>query len=60
MAYDRVVRNAARKTRSGRTIANQTVQGQGFEALAVAHSLALTEVSKDIAAAIRAGASDET
>jgi uncharacterized protein len=55
-----VVRNAAGKTRSGRTIAQETPQGQGFEALAVAHSRALTKLSQDIAAAIRAGAGEQT
>jgi uncharacterized protein len=41
-------------TRSGRTIARETVQGEGFDALAAAHSRALAAVSADIAAAIRA------
>ena len=41
-------------TRSGRTIARESVQGDGFDALAAAHSRALAKVSADIAAAIRA------
>ena len=41
-------------TRSGRTVAREAAQGQGFDALAAAHSRALAQVSGDIAAAIRA------
>jgi uncharacterized protein len=41
-------------TRSGRTIARESVQGDGFDALAAAHSRAFAKVSADIAAAIRA------
>src|SRR5262249_11886259 len=54
-----VVRRTAGKpvTRSGRTLARETVQGDGFDALAAAHSRALATVSSDIAAAIRAEAS---
>jgi len=53
-----VVRRTAGKpvTRSGRTLARETVQGDGFDALAAAHSRALATVSSDIAAAIRAEA----
>lgn len=40
-------------TQSGRTVAREPVQGQGFDALAAAHSRALARVSGDIAAAIR-------
>jgi paraquat-inducible protein B len=40
---------------SGRTIARETVQGDGFEALAAGHSRALATLSADIAAAIREG-----
>ena len=43
-------------TRSGRTVAREPVQGQGFDALAAAHSRALAKVSGDIAAAIQAEA----
>jgi uncharacterized lipoprotein YmbA len=46
------------KTRSGRTVAREAVQGDSFDALAAAHSRALTTVSSDIAAAIRAEASE--
>ena len=45
---------AGGETRSGRTIASEPVQGEGFEALAAAHSRALAQVSRDIAAEIRA------
>lgn len=40
-------------TRSGRTVASETVQGESFDALAAAHSRALAKLSGDIAAAIR-------
>jgi uncharacterized lipoprotein YmbA len=40
--------------RSGHTLAREAVQGKGFDALAAAHSRALAQVSRDIAAAIRA------
>lgn len=42
--------------RSGRTVAKEPVQGRGFDAMAAAHSRALAQVSRDIAAAIRAAA----
>lgn len=42
--------------RSGRTIAHETVATKDFDALVAAHSRALTELSRDIAAAIRASA----
>ena len=45
-------------TRSGRTVAREAVQGDGFDALAAAHSRALAKMSGDIAAAIRAEAED--
>ena len=48
-APDRQAAHAA----PGRTIARETVQGDGFDALAAAHSRALAPVSGDIAAAIR-------
>jgi uncharacterized lipoprotein YmbA len=48
------VRSAAGgKTRAGRTIARETVQGEGFDALAAAHSRAIAKMSSDIAGAIR-------
>jgi uncharacterized lipoprotein YmbA len=55
-----VVRTAAGQTRSGRTVARETVQGEGFDALAAAHSRALTKLSEDIAAAIRADSNGRT
>jgi uncharacterized lipoprotein YmbA len=42
--------------RSGRTTAREAVQGDGFDALAAAHSRALARLSADVAAAIRAEA----
>ena len=52
-----VVRQTANgRTRSGRTVAQEPVQGDGFDALAAAHSRALQRLSADIAAAIRAQA----
>jgi uncharacterized protein len=42
--------------RSGRTVAQEAAQGEGYEALAAAHSRALARMSGDIAAAIRADA----
>jgi len=47
---------AGGQTRSGRTVAREPVQGQGFDALAAAHSHAIAKMSADIAAAIRAEA----
>jgi uncharacterized lipoprotein YmbA len=55
------VRSAAGgKTRSGRTIAREAVQGEGFDTLAAAHSRAIAKLSEDIAAAIRVAASGKT
>lgn len=51
-----VRKTAGGETRSGHTVARETVQGEGFDALASAHSRALAKVSSDIAAAIRAEA----
>ncbi|MGH7986794.1 MAG: PqiC family protein [Candidatus Binataceae bacterium] len=49
------VRNAnGGEIRSGRTVARESPQGAGYEALAAAHSRALAVISGDIAAAIRA------
>src|ERR1700731_4144413 len=42
--------------RSGRTVAQEAAQGEGYDALAAAHSRALARMSGDIAAAIRAEA----
>ncbi len=51
------VRSAAGgQTRSGRTIAREPMQGESFDALAAAHSRAITKLSNDIAMAIRAEA----
>jgi len=41
---------------SGRTVAHEGVQGDGFDALAAAHSRALATLSGEIAAAIRSAA----
>ena len=49
-----VRKTAGGEIRSGRTVAREAVQGQGFEALAAAHSQAIAKMSGDIAAAIRA------
>lgn len=46
--------------RSGRTVAREPVQGQGFDALAAAHSQAVAKMSGDIAAAIRAEAEQKS
>jgi len=51
-----VHRTAGGETRSGRTIARETAAGNGFDALAAAHSRALAKMSGDIAIAIRAEA----
>ena len=40
-------------SRTGRTVASEPVQGEGFDALAAGHSRALATMSADIAAAIR-------
>jgi uncharacterized protein len=48
-----VRRTAGDITCSGRTVASETVHGNGFDALAAAHSQALAKVSGDIAAVIR-------
>jgi uncharacterized lipoprotein YmbA len=48
-----VVRKANGDTHTGRTVARETVQGGGFDALAAAHSRALAKMSSDIASAIR-------
>jgi uncharacterized lipoprotein YmbA len=51
-----VRKTAGGTTRSARTSARETVQGESFEALAAAHSRALAKLSSDIATAIRAEA----
>ena len=54
-----VHKTAGGETRSGRTAAREAVQGDGFDALAAAHSRALARLSGDIAGAIRAEAEDQ-
>jgi hypothetical protein len=54
-----VRKTAGGETRSGRTVAREPVQGQGFDALAAAHSRAIAKLSADIAAAIRAEAAQK-
>jgi uncharacterized lipoprotein YmbA len=51
-----VRRSAGGVAHPGRTVASEPVAGDGFDALAAAHSRALAKVSGDIAAAIRAEA----
>jgi uncharacterized protein len=53
-----VRQTAGGETRSGRSVARETLQGEGFDALAAAHSRALATLSADIAAAIRSDAGD--
>jgi uncharacterized lipoprotein YmbA len=48
-----VRKTAGGETRSGRSIAREAVQGDGFDALAAAHSRALASMSADIATVIR-------
>jgi hypothetical protein len=43
---------------SGRTIAREPVQGDGYDAVAAAHSRALARVSEDVATEIRADATN--
>jgi len=44
---------ATARVQSGRTLARENVQGEGYDALAASHSKALAKVSSDIAATIR-------
>jgi len=53
-----VRRSAGGNPRMARTVASDTVEGDGFDALAAAHSRALAKVSNDIAVAIRAAAAE--
>ena len=50
---------AGGETRSGRTVAREAVQGDGFDALAAAYSRALAKMSGDTAGTIRAEADDQ-
>jgi uncharacterized lipoprotein YmbA len=52
-----VRQTAGGQTRAGRTVAREAVTGDGFDALAAAHSRALAQLSAEIAAAIRTLAS---
>lgn len=54
-----VRRTTGGETQSGRTIAREPAQGDGFDALASAHSRALAKLSSDIAEAIRLEASEQ-
>jgi uncharacterized lipoprotein YmbA len=47
---------ASGRTLSGKTSARENVQDKGFDALAAAHSRALTHVTQDIAVAVRESA----
>jgi uncharacterized lipoprotein YmbA len=55
-----VRKTAGGETLSGRTVASETVQGQGYDALAAAHSQAIAKMSGEIAAAIRAEAEQKS
>jgi hypothetical protein len=55
-----VRKTAGGEIRTGRTVAREPTQGQGFDALAAAHSQALAKMSSDIAAAIRAEAEQKS
>ena len=50
----------AAATRSGRSAAREPVTGAGYDAIANAHSRALSAISRDIAAAIRTSSSAQT
>jgi uncharacterized protein len=54
-----VRRTASGEVRSGRAVAREAVHGDGYDALAAAHSRALALVSADIAGAIRAEAQEK-
>ena len=54
-----VRRSAGGDPRMGRTVASDAAGGEGFDALAAAHSRALAKVSGDVAAAIRAAAAEK-
>jgi uncharacterized lipoprotein YmbA len=48
------------QTRSGRTFAQENVQGDSFDALAAAHSQAISKLSSEIAASIRSEAASKS
>jgi len=50
--------NVSGHTRTGSTLVSEPAQGDGFDALAAAHSRALARLSSDIAAAIQEDSSD--
>jgi hypothetical protein len=54
-----VRRTGTNEAHAGRSLAREAVQDESFDALAAAHSRALTTVSADIAAAIRAEANEK-
>ena len=54
-----VRRTAGGETQSGRSVAREPVQGDGFDALASAHSRAVAKLSGDIAGAIRSEAGEQ-
>jgi len=54
-----VHRTVGGETQSGRTTAREAVQGEGFDALAAAHSRAIAKLSADIAAAVRTEAQEK-
>jgi uncharacterized lipoprotein YmbA len=54
-----VRRTAGGETRSGRSVARETVEGQSFDAVAAAHSRAIAKMSGDITAAIRSEADEK-
>jgi uncharacterized lipoprotein YmbA len=55
-----VHRTADGITRTGHTLAREPAQGDGFDAIAAAHSRAIARVSGDIAEAIREEAGEKT
>jgi uncharacterized lipoprotein YmbA len=55
-----VRRTSDGSTRAGHTLVREPAQGDGFDALAAAHSRAIARVSGDIAASIRGDAAEET
>jgi hypothetical protein len=57
---DAGTRLGEREIRSGRTLAREPVQGQGYDTLAAAHSQAFEKMSANITAAIRAEADQKS